>query len=70
MMMTPAPGDGGPEALVQIIPGNLRSDFKNRDRAGSLNPARHEPANDEGIDSSERPPTDRFQNRSRVRLCT
>src|SRR3982074_2574697 len=41
----PAPGDGCPDALVQIIPGDFGNDLEACDRARDLDPAREEPAN-------------------------
>src|SRR5665213_1380624 len=64
-----APGNCRPDPLVQIIPGDLGDDLKAGDRTRDLDPARHEPADREGIQRSHRPPAYGFDDRSCVCLC-
>lgn len=65
-----APRDDRPDALVKVIPGNFGRDLEAGDRSGDFNPARHEPADREGIERSHGPPTDGFEDRPRMRLCS
>ena len=69
-MVTPAPMDRRPDALVQIIPGDLGDDLEAGDRAGDLDPARQEPADRKGIERSQGAPTEGLENRPCVRLCS
>lgn len=67
---TAAPRNGRPDALVKVIPGDFGRDLKGGDRSGDFDPARHEPADREGIERSKGPPTDGFEDRPRMCLCS
>src|ERR1700738_1117905 len=51
-LLAPAPGNGGPDALVEIVPDDFGRDLKRGDRARDLHPAREEPAGRESVDAS------------------
>src|SRR6202158_1919398 len=63
-----APGDGRPDALVNIIPDDFGCDLEGCDRSRYFNPARHEPADRKCIERSQGPPTDGLEDRSCVFL--
>ena len=67
---TAAPQNGRPDALVKVIPGNFGSDLKGSDRSRDFYPARHEPADREGIERSKGPPTDGLEDRPRMCLSS
>src|ERR1700726_316827 len=68
--LTSAPTHRGPEALVKIVPEDLGYDLDTGDRSCDFDPARHEPTDRECVECSQRPPTDSFENRSCVCLCS
>jgi len=67
---TATPRYGRPDALVKVIPGNFSRDLEAGDRSGNFHPARHEPADREGIERSQGPPTDGLEDRPRMCLCS
>jgi hypothetical protein len=58
-----APRDGGPDALVKVVPGDFGDDLEAGDRSGYFNPARHEPTDREGIERSQGAPTHGLEDR-------
>src|SRR5258708_869100 len=70
MALAPAPGNGGPDALVEIVPGDFGRDLEPGNRARDLYPAGEKPADRERVERSQCAPADRLEDRSDVRLCS
>jgi len=64
----PSPANGGPDSLVQVIPGDLGDELEPGNRAGDSDPAGQEPANNESVERPQHPPADGLDNRSGMRL--
>src|SRR5436190_10646150 len=66
----PAPGDRCPDALMKVIPPDLGDELQPGDQACELELARQVPADHEGVERSQGPPANGFDDRPCVRLCS
>ena len=66
----PAPRNGRPDALMQVIPGDFGDDFEAGNRARDLDPSRKQPTDRKCVERPQCPPTDGLQDRSCVCFCS
>ena len=66
----PAPRNGRPNALMQVVPGDFGDDFEAGNRARDLDPSRKQPTDRKCVERPQCPPTDGLQDRSCVCFCS